>query len=124
MCASLDNDNENIDTHLTERALFKKYVSSAARYYKLTYKDLTILSKQHKYDALEKILNKNIQPIVVRLISPVIVSDYAATNLKEYFAEVLSYYLSGQVKVMAKDQKDLAISTINFFNKLPLNLEE
>lgn len=93
---SLDNENEDYTTGLTERQLFKKYLAISAKYYGLSYKDLVLFSKQDRFDLLEHILMDNITPVTVRVINKAkSTSQYSTKNIKEFFAEALAYYLEG-----------------------------
>lgn len=110
---NLDNENEDFITLLTDRALFKKYVSLSAKYYGLTYKDLVLFSKQDKFDLLEEILMDKITPIVVRVINKAkSTSEYSTKNMKEFFAEAIAYYLEG--KKLDKDLSRLCERTLAF----------
>ena len=110
---NLDNENEDFTTLLTDRALFKKYVSLSAKYYGLTYKDLVLFSKQDKFDLLEDILMDKITPITVRVINKAkSTSDYSTKNVKEFFAEAIAYYLEG--KKLDKDLARLCERTLSY----------
>lgn len=93
---TLDDENEDFVSLLTDRALFKKYVSLSAKYYGLTYKDIVLFSKQDKFDLLEDILMDKITPIVVRVVNKAkSTSEYSTKSMKEFFAEAIAYYMEG-----------------------------
>ena len=112
----LDNENEDYRTKLSDRQLFKKYVTCAAKIFKLTVKDLNNLSKSGKYDTLEKILFKNIQPLAIRITKDSELSSYSSTNLKEFFAEVMSTYLEG--KPIPNDESNACKKTLDIIRRL------
>lgn len=102
-CKTLDNEDDDSQMGmLSDRKLFKSYVASAARYYNLSSKDINTLSKNGKYDLLEKILLNEMLPLAVRVTKGT-VSEYATKNQEEFFAEVLAFYLEGKV-LSSKDQ--------------------
>ena len=112
---SLDNENEDYATHLSDRQLFKKYCAQAAKLYKLSVKDLDNLSKQGKFTTLEKILLKDIQPLAIRVVSSDAISKYGSKSLLEYFAEAVSAYLTGVV--LSKNLSSLIKKTLDIINQ-------
>lgn len=112
---TLDNENDDYTTGLSDRQLFKKYSSYAARLYKLSVKDLDNLSRQGKFDVLEKVLLKDIQPFAVRVVASDVISKYGSKSLTEYFAEVFSAYFTGVV--LSKNLSSLIKKTLDIINQ-------